>query len=224
MLVTLGHTLGVAGDDTETRTISRSEGVLRTVGLDIVGPLIVYQLLRRAGMSEAWSLVLAGCLPALGVLIDWLRWRTLAVVGCVVLGGIALSIVLALITDDPKALLLEGAAITAVFGVVCLVSLRARRPVIFHFAQAFYGGRHSVDGAEMDADYVRYEEARSFWRTVTMVWGLAHIAQAGLLVAVVQTTSTGTALTFNRTVPWLITGLLFAWAFWWGARLSAQKP
>ncbi len=56
--MTLGHTLGVANDNLEIRTTSRSEGMLRTVGLDIVEPLIVYQLLRRADMSGllfAWA-------------------------------------------------------------------------------------------------------------------------------------------------------------------------
>jgi hypothetical protein len=155
--------------------------------------------------------------------VDWRRWRTLEVVGAVVLAGIAVSIVLAMFTNDPDVVLLEGAAITAGFAVAFLVSLTRRRPMIFYFAQAFYGGRHSVDGAELDADYDRYPEARSFWRIVTVVWALAYLAQATALAIVVQTQPTGTALTFNRTVPWVVFGLLLAWSFWWGNRLRAEK-
>jgi hypothetical protein len=214
------------GDDERATApvVSRRSGVLRTVGLDIVGPLVVYRICRATGLPEVWSLVLAGTLPGLGVLIDWLRWRTLEVVGSVVLAGIGLSLALAVVTDDPKALLLEGAAITGAFGVGCLLTLPARRPLIFHFGQAFSGGRHSAEGAELDADYERYDEARFFWRTVTAVWGLTHIALAAALAAIVLTSSTETALTFNRTVPWALTGGLLAWAFWWGSRLRAQKP
>ena len=65
----------------------------RMLGLDIIGPLVAYQLLRSAGLAEVWSLVLAGTLPGFGVLVDYLRWRTLDVVGVVVLGGIGLSCV-----------------------------------------------------------------------------------------------------------------------------------
>jgi hypothetical protein len=211
----------------ETRqptTVSRRSGMLRLLALDIVGPLLVYRTCRGAGVDEVWSLILAGSLPGIGVLVDGLRWRTVDVVGVVVLSGIGLSILLAIVTHDPKIVLLEGAAITASFGIACLLSLSMRRPLIFYFGQAFYGGRHSAKGAEMDTDYDQYEEARYFWRTVTTVWGLTHIALAAVLTAIVQGSSTSTALTVNRTVPWVLTGVLIAWAVWWGERLRAQKP
>lgn len=198
--------------------------MLRTLGLDIVGPLAAFRVCRSAGLDEVWSLVLAGSLPGIGVLVDYVRWRTIDVVGVVVLSGIGLSIVLALVTDDPKAVLLESAALTAAFGVACLLSLPARRPLIFYLGQAFYGGRHSSEGAELDADYEQYEEARFVWRVITVAWGLAHIALAAVLAAVVQTSSMSTALTFNRTVPWIITGGLIAWSVWWGERRRAEKP
>ena len=185
-------------------TVSRKTGALRTLGLDIVGPLVTFQLLRAFGVSEVWSLVLSGTLPAIGVAFDWIRWRTLEVVGVIVLSGITLSVVLALVSNDPKVVLLEGALITGAFGIACLASLAWRRPIIFFFAQAFNGGRHSVEGAEMDADFDRYSEARAFWRTVTIVWGAVNIAEALARVVVVELVSTGTALTINRTVPWLI--------------------
>lgn len=200
----------------KTPASGRWLGMLRTLGLDLVGPLLTFQLLRSQGLSEVWSLVLSGTLPAIGVAFDWIRWRTLEVIGVIVLSGIALSIVLALISNDPKIVLLEGAMITAAFGIACLVSVRWRRPMIFYFAQAFNGGRHSVEGAEMDTDYNNYSEARSFWRTVTIVWGVVNIAEALVRVVVVERVSTATALTVNRTVPWLIFAGLFAWTYWWG--------
>jgi hypothetical protein len=204
--------------------LSRSAGMARTLGLDLIGPLVLFRLCRRAGLSEVWSLVVAGLLPGIGVLIDWIRFRTLQVVGAVVLAGIALGIALALLSDDPEVVLLEGVAITAAFGLACLVSLVGRRPLIFHFAQAFYGGRWTAEGAELDSDYDRYEEARSFWRIGTTVWGITYLLQAAGRAVIIQTMSTGTALAVNRTVPWLISGLLFLWMYRWGARLQAQKP
>jgi hypothetical protein len=214
----------VESNEAPAPVVSRRAGVLRTVALDVVGPLVVYRLCRSIGMAEVWSLVIAGILPGVGVLVDWLRWRTLEMVGVVVLGGIGLSIVLAMVSGNPKAVLLEGAAITAAFGVACLLSLGGRRPLIFYFGQAFYGGRHSHEGIELDIDYEQYKEARFFWRVVTVVWGVTHIALAAALTMIVLGSSTGTALTFNRTVPWTLNGLLLVWSIWWGERLRAQKP
>ena len=202
--------------------MSRRIGLLRTLGLDLIGPLVVYRVGRDAGLSTVWSLALAATPPAFGVLADLLHRRKLDVVGAVVLAGIALSMVLALVSDDPTVILLKGAVLTAAFGIACLVSLAGRRPLIFYFAQAFYGGRHSTDGTKLDRGYDRYPEARFYWRMVTAVWGIAYVAEAAVLYVVIESASTGAALTFSRTVPWLVFGLLLAWMFWWGARVAEQ--
>jgi len=214
----------VAEETAPEAKVSRRAGALRMLALDIVGPLVVYRVCRGVGVAEVWALVVSGLPPGIGVLADWLRWRTLEVVGAVVLAGIGLSIVLALVTNNTKIVLLEDAGLTAAFGLACLGSLATKRPLIFYFGQGFYGGRHSADGAEMASDFDRYPEARFFWRTVTAVWGITNIALALAVALIVQTQSTGTALNFNRVVPWVLTGVLLAWSIWWGERLKAQRP
>jgi hypothetical protein len=204
--------------------IPRRAALLRTLGLDIAGPLVVFAAARSVGTPQVWALVISGAPPAVGVFIDWMRWRTLDVVASVVLGGITLNVTLALATGNTKAVLLDGAAMTAAFGVLCWISLMRRRPLIFYFAQTFYGGPHSAAGAEMDTEYDSYSEARSFWRTVTTVWGIAYAVEALALAAIVEVADTITALAVNKIVPWLLSGALMAWAFAWGSRLRAEKP
>ncbi len=98
------------------------------------------------------------------------------------------------------------------------------RPLIFSFAQAFYGGRHSADGVEFDEDYEAYAEARFYWRAVTAVWGAVYLVESVVKAVVVTHTSTGRALLFNRTVPWVVYAALMAWTMWWGFRLRRTKP
>jgi intracellular septation protein A len=118
--------------------IDRIRGLRRIVVLDIAGPLIAYNVLHSHGMSKVLALVLAGVLPASGVLIDWRRDRRLEVVGCVVLVGLLLGALLGLITNSPRAVLLEGSVVTAAFALCALGSLFTRRPLIFHLRT---GGR-----------------------------------------------------------------------------------
>jgi hypothetical protein len=213
---------GMSTDQRDAPSLSRRTAVVRMIGLDIVGPLLVYRLCRGFGVPTIWSLVISGSSPGLGVLFDWLRWRTLEIVGAVVLGQILLSIVLALISGNPKVVLLEGAATTIAFALVCLASLTRERPLIFYFGQAFYGGRHSADGVQMAAEYEKYPDARSFWQIVTVVWAIAYLLESAGRIYVVERLSTATALTFNRTTPWLITAALISWTVWWGTR-TRQK-
>jgi hypothetical protein len=195
---------------------------IRVAGLDLVGPLVVYRLCRTAGLPAVWSLVVSGATPALGVIIDYARWRTLEVVALVVLAGIGFSVAAALISGSTKAVLLEGAAGTAGFGVLCMLSLGRARPLLFYFIQAFFGGRHSEVGQWFDQSYVGSQAARRYFRIVTVVWGIVYFFEAGILAVIVQVASTGTSLVFNRTVPWVGGIPLFIWTYRWGQRLRRE--
>lgn len=111
---------------------------------DIVGPLVAYSVLRSHGASQVLALILAGILPAIGVLIDVIHNRSLDVVGCVVLGGLLLGAILGLPTHSPRAVLLEGSVVTGAFALAALGSLFTKRPLMFHLAQAALGGAHSL--------------------------------------------------------------------------------
>ena len=39
---------------------------------------------------------------------------------------------------------------------------------------------------------------------------------------IVQVVSTGVALVFNKTVPWIGFSLLFVWTYRWGMRMRAE--
>jgi hypothetical protein len=175
-------------------------------------------------VSAVWALVLAGVPPAVGVVVGAARRHTVDVVGVIVIAGLLVNAALALISRSPRAILLDGAATTAAFAVACWVSLLFRRPLIFHFAQTFYGGPSTADGAELDEEYEQFAQARAYWRTVTLVWGVVYVVEAVALVVVIRAAGVGTALATNRVVPWAVTGCLFAWALTWAARLRAEKP
>jgi len=66
-----------------------------------------------------------------------LRQRHLDIVGVLVLAGIAVGTVLGLVSGNARLVLIEGSVPTAVFGMLCLGSLRSPRPLIFRFALEF---------------------------------------------------------------------------------------
>jgi len=99
-----------------------------------------------------------------------------------------------------------------------------RRPLIFDFAQAFQGGRFSPAGIEMEVEYDRYADARSFWRMAAIVWGTVGLTEAAVRVVVIQNVSTSTALAINRIAPFVIVAGLIAWTVWAGARAREDKP
>jgi hypothetical protein len=183
---------------------------------DIAGPLVAYSLLRSAGLSTVSALVLSGIFPALGVALGMARDHRVDVFGVLVLLGIATGTGLGLVTGNARLVLLEGSVPTAVFGAVCLASLRTKRPLMYRFAVEFIGA-DTPKGRDF-ADRWRYPDFRHAFTVTTAVWGLAYLAEAGARIVVVESTSTGTALGISKVVPYAVAGVLIAWNIAYGRR------
>ena len=190
---------------------------------DIAGPLVAYSLLRSAGLSTVTALVLSGAFPALGVAAGLIRHRRVDTIGVLVLAGIAVGTVLGLLSGDPRIVLVEGSVPTAVFGLLCLGSLWASRPLIYRFAIEFIGA-DTPKGREFESLW-RYPGFRHVFRLFTVVWGVTYLAEAAARVIIVETTSTGTALTVSKVMPYVVAVGLFAWMFAYGrhARREGER-
>jgi hypothetical protein len=190
---------------------------------DLAGPLVAYSLLRSAGQSAVTALVLSGIFPALGVTVGVIRHRRVDTIGVLVLAGIAVGTVLGLLSGDPRLVLVEGSVPTAVFGLLCLGSLWAHRPLIYRFAIEFIGA-DTPKGRDFEALW-RYEGFRHAFRLFTVVWGITYLAEAAARVIIVETTSTGTALTVSKVMPYVVGAALAAWMFGYGrhARRKGER-
>jgi hypothetical protein len=202
------------------RDRSRLWSVAKIAIFDIGGPLAVYQMLRSAGLSSVSALVLSGVLPAVAVLGGLIRHRRLDAVGALVLAGIAVGTILGLVSGNARLVLLEGSVPTAVFGLLCLASLRSRRPLIFRFALQFMGP-DTPRGRDFDGLW-QYDGFRHVFRVFTVVWGVTYLAEAAARVVIVENTSTGTALAISKVMPYAVTGLLVGWMVVTGRRARRQ--
>ncbi len=205
---------------TKTRDRSRLWSAAKIVVFDIVGPLVAYSMLRSAGLSAVSALVLSGVLPGVAVLGGLIRHRRLDAVGVLVLAGIVVGSVLGLLTGNARLVLVEGSVPTAVFGLLCLASLRSRRPLIFRFALEFMGP-DTPRGRNFDGLWQYYGFRHAFW-LFTVVWGVTYLAEAATRIIVVETTSTGTALAVSKVMPYAVGAVLAIWMVIYGRHTRRQ--
>lgn len=190
------------------------------VVFDMAGPLVVYQLLRGNGHSEVTSLILSGVFPVFGVLLTIARERRIDVIGVLVLIGIAVGIALGLASHSAKLVLLEGAVPTTMFALALLGSLLARRPLMFHFAYESMG-RDTPKGRDF-ANRWQYPGFRHAFRVLTVVWGLTFLAVAAAHIVVVETQSTGAALSTSKVLRYAVLAILIAWTIAYAKRGQRQ--
>jgi intracellular septation protein A len=187
---------------------------------DIAGPLLAYNLLRSAGFSAVTALVLSGVFPAAGVLIVIIAHRRVDALGILVLAGVAVGAILGLVSHNARLVLDEGSVPTAVFGMICLGSLATPKPLIFRLALQFIGP-DSRQGREFTSLW-QYDEFRHVFRVMTVVWGVAYLAEAAARVVIVQNTSAGTALAISKVLPYTVAAALVAWTVGYGRYSKRQ--
>lgn len=188
---------------------SRLQALAPLVVFDVVGPLVVYYSLSANGFSTVGALILSGLLPACGIGLTVVRHSRLDAVGALVLMGIVVGTFLGLVSGSTHLLLLDGTIPTAVFGAVCLGSLRSRRPLMFRFAVEFIGA--DTPGGRAFADKWRYAEFRHAFRVTTVVWGLSYLIEAALHLVIIELASTDVAKATSKVMPLVFTAVVIGW-------------
>jgi hypothetical protein len=183
---------------------------------DVGGPLLAYFLLHLAGLNTVLSLVLSGLFPAFGVAFNAIQYRRLDIFGVLVLAGIVMGSVLGLTTHNARLFLVEGSVPSAVFSAACLLSLRARQPLIYRIALELVG-LDTPKGREIIVAW-QYPGFRRAFRIITVGWGAGYLIEAGLRMAIAETASTGIALICSKVMPYVFAITLSAWTIVYGER------
>jgi intracellular septation protein A len=198
---------------------NRLRSLAPIVVFDVGGPLALYWLLRMAGTSDVTALIVSGALPAVGVALGIIRRRRVDAIGVLVLLGIVTGAVLGLVTHSARLVLMEGSVPTAIFGLVCLGTLLTSKPMLLRIAMETTAG--SPRGRELAARVAQPAGLRKF-RTITLVWGIAFLAEAATRIGIVEAVSTGSALLVIKVMPWIVTGLLIRWTALYARRGRQQ--
>jgi len=155
--------------------------VLPTLLFDVVMPVVLYDVLTARGVPAIWALATGGLPPALNNLQSWIRARRLEPLGIIVMTLLAIGTLTSLISGNVFFALIKDSFLTGAFGLICLGSLLAARPLMFSVLRQFVAG----DDAQRIADWNARWEQRGFRmaiRIVTTVWGVTYLAEALLRV------------------------------------------
>jgi hypothetical protein len=107
---------------------------------------------------------------------------------------------------------------TGLFGIVCLASLPARRPVMFYLGRAFATGGDAEKVAEFDTIW-DVPGVPTRFRFITAVWGVALIAEAVVRTGLAVGVSTQRFLEISPVMGWTVLGGLL----WYTTRFSKES-
>jgi hypothetical protein len=171
-----------------TPSPTRLRGLLPIL-IDIVAPILVYFILHSIGVGDVLALTIGGMVTAINALVGTVRRRRLDSIGLLVVAEIALSIVLLLITQDPRILLIKPSFYVGFAAIYAFATCLLGRPIGFESAKPMATKGDPERLAAYERAWERSPEFRRTERVITAVWGVAFLADAVLRILVVYSFS-----------------------------------
>lgn len=145
----------------------------------VAPPLLFVGVNALAGLRWAAGLSLGFAL----VVLAWRVWSGHRVLFAATgLGGAVVSVGVALASGRASAYFVPGIIGNAVFGLVCVASILARRPVIAYSSRLIYRWPWA---------WYLHDRVRPAYSEITWVWAAAYLAKAALQVWLVDRDATG---------------------------------
>jgi hypothetical protein len=199
---------------------ARSKGLLRSIGFNAVLPYVTYLLLTRYGIATVPALAAGAVFPAATTLFGILRAGRADAVGIIVLAATGASVASALWLTSPYLALAKGSFITGVIGLVFLISLLLKRPLVFYAASA------GMDQAAVHrADALRNSQPahRHFMRKLTAIWAIAMLAEATLRLILIPLLPIAIFLPISE-IMWIgFFAAMTAWSWRYGKRTQGNQ-
>jgi hypothetical protein len=190
-----------------------------TVVFEVIVPMALFYGLRAAGVSQ-WSALMAGVLVAAPYVV-WtvVRDRRVDLVALVTLSVLVLSVVLGLLSDDPRTLAIrEGwtAALGGLFGAWMLVTVFVGRPAQLTLGRTIAEVKRGAEGAAAWA--ARWDTDARFRRGLrinTAAWGAVLLAGAVAHIVLVYTLPIDLISAVTNVVWFGSLGCLITWHLWY---------
>lgn len=186
-------------------------------------PYLTYLLLHARGVSVVNSLLAGAVFPVAFIVIHFVRRHRLEGFGLIILATIAAGAGLALLSGSSRIYLVKESFLTGAFGLAMLGSLFGRRPFMFYSGRKFATDGSAAGLAAWDSYWPRSSTFRRTNRVMTLVWGVAFVAEAAVRVVAAYTLSTSTVVALSAVVPLVIVGLLMSWTFAYAARTRPRS-
>ncbi|MFF4953028.1 VC0807 family protein [Streptomyces chattanoogensis] len=197
-------------------------GWVLTIALNVVAPIITYNTLRGHGWSEFAALLAGGAWPVLDSVVHAVWRRRLDEFAIVTLVFLVITAVVSLVgAHSARALLIKDSAVTGLFGLLCLATLLAPRPLMFYFGRKFATDGTAASTAWWNGLW-QFEGFRKTIITMTTVWGVAYCLEAMTRVGLAYTLSMDTMVVLSPFLIYGVLGALVMWTTMYGKRARSK--
>ncbi|KAE8756273.1 hypothetical protein FSO04_30015 [Paraburkholderia madseniana] len=196
-------------------------GFVLELAVNFLLPWLAYRF-ALPHLGETGALIASAVPPIVWSLIELVRFRRVDALSVMVVAGIVLSVAAMALGGSPRMLLLRESLVSGAVGVVFLLSLPMRRPLIFYLARATIA-REMKGGAERFETLWRERPALvSAMRLMTLVWGVGLTGETALRAWMALTWPIERFLVVSPFIGYGIYGALTLWTLWYRKTMRSR--
>lgn len=200
--------------------MSKRLHIVVTLIINGIVPWLLYVLLSNY-MTSLLALSIATLVPLVENILYIVKNKKIDAFGAIMLFTFIVAIFLVLLGGSEKLLLIRESFITASVGLIFLLSLLFKRPIIYYLALRF-----TVNNNESDKNIFSENWTIPYFRQVirimTTVWGVALVLEAIVRTFLVFELSTVQFLFFSNFVLYGFIGATILWTAMYRRRASER--
>lgn len=182
------------------------------ISLNGLAPLGVYLIARLSHVGVVFALVLSGIVPALAVVVKFLRSRKFDTLGLLTLLVIVIGSCASLAFANPRFILAKESIITGALSIFLLVSLLAPKPGMFHLwrlSASMMKGQERM--LAWDRKWTASAAFRHSQRLLTGALGVLCLLEAASRVALTAVLPPAAMLVVSQLLPLVFLAAAFPW-------------
>ncbi|WP_088012401.1 VC0807 family protein [Gottfriedia acidiceleris] len=183
--------------------MSKRMYIIFTLVINGILPWVIYVVLSDY-MSSILALSIATLIPLVDNVVHLWKHKRLDAFGGLMLFTLILTLLLVFLGGSEKILLVRESLITASVGIIFLVSLFFKRPIMFYLGMRFIQNNRFAEN--WNIKYFRF-----VMRLMTFVWGIMLLAEAIVRIIMVYNLSTERYLLFSNYVLYGFIGAAILW-------------
>ncbi|MFF7987957.1 VC0807 family protein [Streptomyces sp. NPDC007901] len=160
-----------AGPSDSATTRSAWRSTLAAIAVDAGPPLLIFFVLHACGVGDVVAYTAGSVVPLVRLIADRWRGRPFNVISGLVVVFLVVSVALAVVTDDARAVIARGGLIYLALAVAAAVSIPTRSPAMLLLSRYVAVRARPETATRFDETFRRPSALRAM-RMVTAVWAL----------------------------------------------------
>jgi hypothetical protein len=173
---------------TENKPKARWGAVFVPTLIDLVIPLLVFYVLRQAGVGVVGATLAGAVIPTARTVYAVAKARKADWMAIFMLSALTVGTIASLLMDSPRMLLAKDGVITALLGFSMLGTVFAGKPLLLSMGRGIAEAKRGKGGGEVWASRWNIEPRfRTGLRVITAAWGVGLVLDAVIRVVIAFT-------------------------------------